>query len=83
MHLCGLGRHDAVEPGVLWEAILEGQYDIAIEKQPLAFAGLRHIGELMRGNAQLSGQNFAVACRLIEHVDVVAVFKDVFNLLTG
>ena len=51
MNLSGLGGHDAIELGVLGEAILEGQNDAAIEQQTFALAALRDIGELVRGDA--------------------------------
>lgn len=47
------GRHDAVQPGILREPILERQDDIAIEQQAFAFAALGDVGQLMRRNAQL------------------------------
>ena len=47
-HLC---RHDAIQPGILREPILERQDDIAIEQQALAFAALGDVGQLMRRNA--------------------------------
>ena len=34
----------------------------------------------MCGNIQLFGKNLSVAGRLIQHIDIVAVFKDVLNL---
>ena len=39
------------------------------------------MGKLVFGNAQLLGEDFAVAGGLIEHVDEVAVFKDVLDFI--
>lgn len=81
MNLSGLGGHDAIELGVLGEAILEGQNDAAIEQQTFALAALRDIGELVRGDAQLFSQNLTVSGSLVEHVDVVAVLENVLDFL--
>ena len=43
MNLGGLGRHDAVELGMLREAILERQNLIAVEQQSFTFTALCHI----------------------------------------
>ena len=52
----------------------------AIEQQALALAGVGHIGKLVRGNAQLLGENLPVPARLVEHIHEVGVFKDVLHL---
>ena len=58
----------------------KGQDGGAVEQQPLALAGVGHIGQLVRGNAQLPGQNLPVTTRLVEHIHEVRVFKDVLHL---
>ena len=58
----------------------KGQDGGAVEQQPLALAGVGHIGQLVRGNTQLPGQNLPVTARLIEHIHEVGVFKDVLHL---
>lgn len=83
MNLGWLGRHDAVQLRIFRETILERQNHIAVEQQSFTFAALRNIGELVRRNTQLLRQDFPVTGSLIEHVDVVTVLKDVFDLLTG
>ena len=55
---CG---HDFVEFGVLREPVHEGQDDVAIKQQPLAFAGVGHITELMGRNVELFSQNFGMS----------------------
>ena len=51
----------------------------------MAFSPLSecHIGQLMGGDVQLLGENLPVACRLIEHIDEVAVLQDVGDLRAG
>ena len=61
----------------------KGQDRVAVEQQPLALAGVGHIRKLMRRNVELLCENLTVASGLIEHVDKIAVFKDVLNLTTG
>ena len=39
-----------------------------------------HIAKLVRGNAQLLGENLTVSARLVEHIHEVGVFKDVLHL---
>ena len=63
--------------------IHERNNDIAEEQQALARAGVRHIGELVRGNTKLLGKNLPVALRLVQHVDKIAVFKNVLDLTRG
>ena len=58
----------------------KGQDGGAVEQQPLALAGVGHIGQLVRGNAQLPGQNLPVTACLVEHIHEVGVFKDVLHL---
>lgn len=51
------------------------------EKQKaLTGAGMCHIRELVRGDSQLFRQNLPVSLRLVQHINEVAVFKDIFNL---
>ena len=61
----------------------EGQDGGAIEQQALALTGVGHIAKLVRGNAQLLGENLAVSACLVEHIHEVGVFKDVLHLTTG
>ena len=58
----------------------EGQDGGAIEQQALALTGVGHIAKLMRGNAQLLGEDLPVPASLVEHIHEVGVFKDVLNL---
>ena len=37
----------------------------------------------MRGDIELFGEDLPVAAGLVEHINVVAVFKDVFDLAGG
>ena len=52
----------------------------AIEQQALALTGVGHIAKLVRGNAQLLGENLTVSACLVEHIHEVGVFKDVLYL---
>ena len=52
----------------------------AIEQKPLALTGVGHIAKLVRGNAQLLGENLTVSACLVEHIHEVGVFKDVLHL---
>ena len=45
--------------------------------------GIGHIGKLFRRNVQPLRQYLPVACRLVEHIDEVAVFQDVFDFRGG
>ena len=83
MYFRWLGGHDTVENRILRETVLEGKNHVAIKKQPLTFAALRYIGQLVRGDAQLLCQDFPVAGGLVQHIDIIAVFEDVFDLLAG
>ena len=51
--------------------IHEGQDDIAVEQETFAFAGVGHIGKLMRRNVQLLRQNLAVTGSLVQHIHKV------------
>ena len=42
-----------------------------------------HIAKLVRGNAQLLGENLTVSACLVEHIHEVRVFKDVLHLTAG
>ena len=77
------GGHDAVQFGVLREVVNEGQDRVAVEQQPLALAGVGHIRKLMRRNVELLCENLPVASGLIEHIDEIAVLKNVLNLAAG
>lgn len=55
----------------------------AVEQKSLALAGVGHIGELMRRNVELLCENLPVASGLIEHIDEIAVLKNVLNLAAG
>ena len=61
----------------------EGQDGGAIEQQALALTGVGHIAKLVRGNAQLLGENLTVSACLVEHIHEVRVFKDVLHLTAG
>ena len=61
--------------------IEEREDGVAIDDQPFAFAGMRHIGELVRRNVKQSGEDRAVARGLVQQQNEVAVFKDVLGLL--
>ena len=61
----------------------EGQDRVAVEQQPLALAGVGHIRKLMRRNVELLCENLPVASGLIEHIDEIAVLKNVLNLPAG
>ena len=58
----------------------EGQDRGAIEQQALALTGVGHIAKLVRGNAQLLGEDLTVSACLVEHIHEVGVFKDVLHL---
>ena len=75
--------HDAVQLIVLREMILEGQNDIAVEKQAFAGSRVGHIGQLMGRDVELLGKDGAVACCLGQHANEVRVLKDVLYFLTG
>ena len=83
MYFARFGGHDAVKLVVRREPVDERNDDVAIEKQALPFHGIGDIGQLIIRNAQMPRENLAVARRLIEHVDEVAVFKDVLDLAAG
>ena len=83
LHLAGLGGEQFVKFGVFREVIREGQDDIVEEQQPVTRLGIGHIGKLFRRNVQPLRQYLPVACRLVEHIDEVAVFQDVLDLRGG
>lgn len=58
----------------------KGDNHIPEKQKPLAGAGMGHIGKLVRGNAQLLGENLPVSTRLVEHIHEVGVLKDVLHL---
>ena len=82
-HLAGLGGEQFVEFGILREIIRKGQNDVIEEQQPVARLGVGHIGKLLGRNVQPLRQYLPVACRLVEHIDEVAVFQNVFDLRGG
>ena len=57
--------------------------DVTVEQKPFTLAGVRHIGQLMRGDVQLLRQNLPVTGSLIQHVHEVRVFEDVLYLAAG
>ena len=79
-HLAGLGGKQFIELGILREVIRKRQDDVVEEQQPVARLGIGHIGKLFRRNAQPLRQYLPVACRLVEHIDEVAVLQDIFDL---
>ena len=82
-HLAGLSGEQFVELSILREVIRKGQDDIVEEQQPVARLGIGHIGKLFRRNVQPLRQYLPVACRLVKHIDEVAVLQNVFNLRGG
>ena len=82
-NLAGLGGEQFIELGVFREVIRKGQDDIVEEQQPVARLGVGHIGKLFRRNVQPLRQYLPVACRLVEHIDEIAVLQDVFDLRGG
>ena len=60
--------------------IPERNDDIAVEEQPFPFAGIGDIGKLVVGDVQCSRKNLTVPGSLIEHINKIRVFKDMFNL---
>ena len=82
-HLAGLGGEQFIEFGVFREVIRKGQDDIVEKQQPVARLGIGHIGKLLRRNVQPLRQYLPGARRLVEHIDEIAVFQDVFNLRGG
>lgn len=61
----------------------EGENDIAVEQKPFTLAGVRHIGQLMRGDVQLPRQNLPVTGSLVQHIYEVRVLEDVLYLAAG
>ena len=59
--------------GVLREVVYKRQDRGAIEQQTLALTGVGHIAKLVRGNAQLLGENLTVSACLVEHIHEVGV----------
>ena len=49
----------------------------AIEDKSLARFGMGYIGHLLLCNVKLLGKDFPVALGLVEHIDKIAVFKNV------
>ena len=54
--------------------------NIAVEEQPFPFAGIGDIGKLVVGDVQCFRKDLAVSGSLIEHINKIRVFKDIFNL---
>ena len=61
------GGHNAVKFGVLREVVYKRQDRGAIEQQALALTGVGHIAKLVRGNAQLLGEDLTVSACLVEY----------------
>ena len=61
----------------------EGQDHIAEKDKPLSGAGIADVCRLLVGNVQAFAEYLAVAAGLIEKIDEIAVFKDVFDLRGG
>ena len=52
----------------------------AIEQQALALTGVGHIAKLVRGNAQLLGENLTVSACLVEHIaEVSRIIKRLYE----
>lgn len=60
--------------------IPERNDDIAVKEQPFPFAGIGDIGKLVVRDVQCSRKDLAVSGSLIEHINKIRVFKDIFNL---
>lgn len=56
---------------------------VAIEQKPLAGIGVGHIAKLVRGDIELLCQDLTVAARLVQHINKIAVFQDIFDLAGG
>ena len=78
-----LGRHDFIQLRIPGEFIGKGQNDVAVEQQPFALPGVGDVGKLVRGDIELLGKYLPVAAGLVEHVDEIAVFKDVLDFTGG
>lgn len=61
----------------------EGDNHIPIKQKPLTGVAVRHIRKLVRRDIELFGKDLPVAARLIEQVEEIAVFKDIFDLAGG
>ena len=59
--------------------VYESQNHVAIEQQPLALAGMGHIGKLMWTDIQLVCQNLPVTGGLVEHDNEVRIFKNILD----
>ena len=65
----------------LFRKVVNKRYDhIPIKQKPLTSVGIGHIGKLVRGDVQLFCQNLPVAGGLVEHINEIAVFKDILDL---
>ena len=80
LYLAGPGGEQLVKLGILRKVIRKRQDDVIEEQQPVARLGVGHIGKLFRRNVQPLRQYLPVARSLVEHIDKIAVFQDVFNL---
>ena len=69
--LTGFGRHEFIELQILVESILEGDDDVPVEEEALAFSAVGDIGELVGRDIELFCQDLAVAGSLVQHVDEV------------
>ena len=67
--------------GVSGRQVHKGQDDVAVEQQPLAFARVGHIGQLVGRDIELLGEDLPVTGGLVEHEDEVGVFKNIRYLV--
>ena len=82
-HLIGLGGHQAIQFQRSIELILERDNRIAVEQQPLALVAVRHIRQLERRDIQLLCKDLPVAGCLVQHINEIAVLKDVLDFPAG
>ena len=59
------------------ETVNKGQNHVAVENKPLARFGMGYIGHLLLRNVKLLCKDFPVALGLVEHIDKIAVFKNI------
>ena len=62
---------------ILRETVNKGQNHVAVENKPLARVGMGYIGHLLLRNVKLLCKDFPVALCLVEHIDKIAVFKNI------
>ena len=71
------GGHNGVQLGILREAVNKRDGGVPEEQQPFAGIGMGHIGKLVWADIQLIRQNLTVTGCLIQHINEVAVLKNV------